>query len=72
MRKYLMFSGLAALLLATAASALAEPAPYYLWRSLEDGTMVCSQTSLGAGWEMSRGPFKDGRCKKPGKVNNQF
>ena len=63
---------LAALLLAGAAGALAEPAPYYQWRSLADGTIVCSQTSLGEGWERTRGPFQDARCKKPGKVNNQF
>ncbi|HEY7986133.1 MAG TPA: hypothetical protein VIE17_04310 [Methylophilaceae bacterium] len=57
--------------------ALAAPAPYFKWISLEDGTVVCAQFSPGEGWELgagkfggSPGPFKDFRCKTPGKIEN--
>jgi hypothetical protein len=56
---------------------LAAPAPYYKWISLEDGTVICAQTSPGEGWELgagrfggSPGPFKDFRCRVPGKIDN--
>lgn len=52
---------------AFAASALAAPAPWYLWRSKLDGQWFCAQTRPGAGWDKSRGPFKDARCEKPGE-----
>jgi hypothetical protein len=57
--------------------AWAAPAPYYKWISLEDGTVICAQTSPGEGWTLgagrfggSPGPFKDFRCRQPGKVEN--
>ncbi len=52
--------------LALAAAPLqAAPAPYYQWMSKLDGTRVCSQTPLGAGWQLMGGPYKDSRCRKP-------
>lgn len=48
-----------------AAPLCAAPAPYYLWMSQLDGTRVCSQISLGPGWERVGGPFQDSRCRKP-------
>lgn len=57
--------------------ALAEPAPYYKWISLEDGTVICAQSSPGEGWQLgagrfggSPGPYKDSRCRVPGVVKN--
>jgi hypothetical protein len=40
----------------------AAPAPWYQWRSKTDGSMACSQTALGAGWERFSGPYRDARC----------
>jgi hypothetical protein len=67
---------LIAILLASVC-ALAAPAPYYKWVSLEDGTVICAQTSPGEGWQQgsgrfggSPGPFKDSRCRVPGVVQN--
>lgn len=56
---------LAATLLALGASAWAGPAPWYKWRSKVDGTLSCAQTTLGFGWELASGPYKDSRCEKP-------
>jgi hypothetical protein len=42
----------------------AEPAPWYQWRSKATGSLVCSQTPLGAGWERFGGPYRDARCEK--------
>jgi hypothetical protein len=54
-----------ALLLATCcAHALAEPAPWYQWRSKVDGKFACSQTPLGTGWEKASGPYRDSHCGK--------
>jgi hypothetical protein len=44
--------------------ALAAPAPYYQWRSKLNGTIACSQTPLGPGWEQFTGPYRDARCEK--------
>ena len=52
-----------ALLLGCAGLA-AEPAPWWKWRSKIDGALVCSQTTLGPGWEKAYGPFRDARCEK--------
>ncbi|WP_288378201.1 hypothetical protein [uncultured Massilia sp.] len=52
------------LFLSIAGAALAGPAPYYQWRSKLNGTMACSQTPLGAGWEKTAGPYRDARCEK--------
>lgn len=46
-------------------SAVAAPAPWYLWRSKLDGALYCAQVSPGAAWERVRGPFADGRCERP-------
>jgi hypothetical protein len=53
---------LAGLMLST--QLLAEPAPFYTWRSKVDGQLVCAQTALGPGWERAAGPFRDSRCQK--------
>ena len=42
----------------------AAPAPWYHWRSKSTGTIVCSQTPLGEGWERAHGPYRDARCEK--------
>jgi hypothetical protein len=57
-----LLSGL--LLMAFATGLCAEPAPWYQWRSKVDGQRVCTQTSLGTGWERAAGPFRDSRCGK--------
>jgi hypothetical protein len=48
-----------------AGSLLAQPAPWYQWRSKLNGKIFCNQTSPGEGWERVSGPFKDARCEKP-------
>lgn len=45
-------------------TALAAPAPYFQWRSKLNGTLACSQTPLGQGWEKFAGPYRDARCEK--------
>jgi len=57
-----------ALLLAACTAALAAPAPWYKWRSKVDGTLSCAQSTLGFGWELASGPYKDSRCEKPAPV----
>ena len=57
--------GLGAILVCFVAAALAAPAPWYQWRSKVDGKQFCAQTSLGHGWEMASGPFRDSHCKLP-------
>jgi hypothetical protein len=52
------------LCLSIAGAALAGPAPYYQWRSKLNGSLACSQTPLGPGWEKSAGPYRDARCEK--------
>ena len=56
----------AVLALAFAATAVARPAAWYLWRSKLDEQSVCRQVSPGAGWEQAGGPFQDARCEKRG------
>ena len=56
---------MAATLLAACTAALAAPAPWYKWRSKVDGTLSCAQSTLGFGWELASGPYKDSRCEKP-------
>lgn len=62
--KYLI----ATVLLAACAWASAGPAPWYQWRSKIDGTLSCAQSTLGFGWELASGPYKDSRCEKPALV----
>jgi hypothetical protein len=50
--------------LVIAGLALAAPAPWWLWESVQDGARVCSQTPLGPGWRRLLGPYKDSRCEK--------
>lgn len=59
-------AGLLALLCATAA--VGAPAPWYQWRSLQNGTQVCAQTSPGSGWAQAGGPFRDADCSRPLRV----
>ena len=58
--------GLAAAVLVMAAGA--APAPWYQWRSLQNGTHVCAQTSPGSGWAQAGGPFRDADCSRPLRV----
>ncbi|QDX82661.1 hypothetical protein B9N43_16325 [Denitratisoma sp. DHT3] len=46
-------------------SALAGPAPWYLWGSKVNGDVICAQTSPGEGWVRAGGPFRDAHCKIP-------
>jgi hypothetical protein len=55
--------GLAALLACACAVSLAEPAPWFKWRSKNNGQQVCSQTPLGKGWEKAAGPYRDSHCE---------
>ena len=43
----------------------AAPAPWYQWRSKTTGSLACSQTPLGPGWEKASGPYRDAHCEKP-------
>nr|MBF0684577.1 hypothetical protein [Pseudomonas sp.] len=44
----------------------AAPAPYYLWQSRVDGTVICRQTSPGQGWErLDNRAFRDLNCTLP-------
>jgi hypothetical protein len=61
-------SGLACILMLFALYSLAEPAPWYKWRSKIDQRETCSQTSPGHGWEQSAGPYRDARCEKIKKI----
>jgi hypothetical protein len=42
----------------------AAPASWYWWVSKVDGSRVCAQGPLGAGWERVERPYKDSRCEK--------
>jgi hypothetical protein len=55
---------IAIVIVATLATSLlqAAPASWYQWRSKTDGSLACSQTPLGAGWERFSGPYRDARC----------
>jgi hypothetical protein len=48
--------------LAGAQLAVAQPAPWYLWKSKLNGKTFCGQTSPGDGWEQAGGPFKKSNC----------
>ena len=49
--------------------AIAQPAPWYKWKSKLNKKITCQQTSPGDGWTKDSGPYKDARCEKPGKRN---
>jgi hypothetical protein len=59
----------AALLSTCCAAALADPAPWYRWRSKLDGKVVCAQIMSPQGWQKDSPPYQDSRCEKrvPGK-----
>ena len=64
-RTIVLFPGLAlCLALATPGVPSAEPAPFFQWRSKANGSLACSQTPLGPGWEQAGGPYRDARCEK--------
>lgn len=46
-------------------TAIAAPAPWWLWESVTTGNKVCAQTPLGPGWRKLLGPYRDARCEKP-------
>jgi hypothetical protein len=52
------------LLLLCSTALNAAPAPFYWWVSKVDGSRVCAQGPLGAGWERVERPYKDSRCEK--------
>lgn len=52
----------AVLLFALVTPVWADPAPWYVWRSVSSNSTVCAQTSPGAGWVRDTGPYKDLRC----------
>lgn len=58
----------AAVVAAVAGRSSAGPAPWYQWRSLQNGTQVCAQTSPGSGWAQAGGPFRDADCSRPLRV----
>ena len=41
----------------------AAPAPWYYWRSLVDGSLVCAQTAPGHGWERGSAAFEGPGCQ---------
>jgi hypothetical protein len=43
-------------------SASAGPAPWYEWKQLSTGEIVCSQTVPGKGWVRYTGPYTDMKC----------
>ncbi|WP_317203027.1 hypothetical protein [Janthinobacterium sp.] len=49
-------------------AALAEPAPWYLWRSKVENSYACRQLMPETGWMRVAGPFKDSHCEKPIRV----
>jgi hypothetical protein len=49
-------------------AALADPAPWYQWRSKVDGKVFCAQTSPGEGWERLAQAYRDARCERVVKV----
>ena len=50
--------------LALALAAAAEPAPWFKWKSRLDHRIACAQTSLGPGWDLFSGPYRDVRCEQ--------
>ena len=54
----------ACVLAAVCTAAAAKPAPWFQWRSKANGSLTCSQTPLGPGWERAAGPYRDARCEK--------
>ncbi|WP_291994970.1 hypothetical protein [Candidatus Accumulibacter sp. ACC003] len=47
-------------------TALAAPAPWFMWRSKLDGQALCAQTLPADGWAKVSGPYLDARCAKRG------
>jgi hypothetical protein len=45
--------------------AQARPASWHWWSSKVDGARICMQTSPGEGWQYSKGPYRDARCRIP-------
>jgi hypothetical protein len=62
--KTISASVLGLVLALTCAWLSAEPAPWFKWRSKLDGTLACSQTPLGPGWDQVAGAYRDSRCEK--------
>lgn len=60
--KTLLATAFGALLLIGTQLSLAQPAPWYKWRSKLNGKITCQQTSPGEGWERAGGPYKKSNC----------
>ncbi|MCE9633729.1 MAG: hypothetical protein K8Q92_06050 [Methylophilales bacterium] len=65
------------LLLGCGCYALAAPAPWYKWESIQDGDVICAQAWPGEGWQQGAGrfnsysgPFKDAHCTVRGEPSN--
>jgi hypothetical protein len=50
------------LLAAVCTAAIADPAPWFYWKSVTTGERVCAQFTPGDGWNKDDGPYKDARC----------
>lgn len=65
------------LLLGCGFYALAAPAAWFKWESIEDGDVICAQAWPGEGWQQGAGrfnaysgPFKDSKCTVRGTPSN--
>ena len=54
----------AGLALACCTAVVANPAPWYRWRSKVDGKVVCAQVMSPQGWQKDSPPYEDSRCEK--------
>ena len=44
---------------------MAEPAPWFKWRSKASRLTICKQTSPGEFWVKVPTPYRDAHCTKP-------
>jgi hypothetical protein len=54
----------AVIVLAVCTAAIADPAPWFQWRSRVSGARVCAQNMPVQGWAKETGPYRDSRCEK--------
>ncbi|MDD2833296.1 MAG: hypothetical protein PHD12_04720 [Methylotenera sp.] len=57
----------ATIVVLTSFTAVAAPAPWYLWKSKLDGVSLCTQVPPGEGWLQLNGPYKDAHCTVHGR-----
>lgn len=46
-----------------AISALAAPAPWYVWASTTSAQRICAQISPGPAWRKVDGPYRNAACR---------